>query len=54
MKLEVPLPDGIGKGDNVEVAIRPENIPLNQRGGRRARPISDRTFLATSANTTRA
>jgi iron(III) transport system ATP-binding protein len=47
LKLDIPLPAGLRKGDSVEVAIRPENIRLNGgdegRGGRAK--ISDRTFL---------
>jgi iron(III) transport system ATP-binding protein len=48
LKLDIPLPPGIGAGDGVEVAIRPESIRLsagdNGGGSGRAR-ISDRTFL---------
>jgi iron(III) transport system ATP-binding protein len=47
LKLDIPLPPGIGKGESVEVAIRPENIRLNagyDGNGARAK-ISDRTFL---------
>jgi iron(III) transport system ATP-binding protein len=47
LKLDIPLPPGIGKGDSVEVAIRPENIRLtggDDGRGSRAK-ISDRTFL---------
>jgi iron(III) transport system ATP-binding protein len=47
LKLDIPLPGGIAKGDSVEVAIRPENIRLiggDDGAGGRAR-ISDRTFL---------
>jgi iron(III) transport system ATP-binding protein len=47
LKLDIPLPPGVNRGDSVEVAIRPENIRLNVgdegRGGRAK--ISDRTFL---------
>jgi iron(III) transport system ATP-binding protein len=44
LKLEITLPSGIGAGDSIEVAIRPENIRLTAEEGGRAR-ISDRTFL---------
>jgi iron(III) transport system ATP-binding protein len=54
LKLLVPLTDGIGTGDNVEVSIRPENIRIASAGlassglagtgGARA-TISERTFL---------
>jgi iron(III) transport system ATP-binding protein len=47
LKLDVKLPDGIAAGDNVEIAIRPENIrlqPPGNGGGTFAR-VSDRTFL---------
>jgi iron(III) transport system ATP-binding protein len=54
LKLLVPLSDGIGTGDNVEVSIRPENIRIASpglaspglagSGGVRA-TISERTFL---------
>jgi iron(III) transport system ATP-binding protein len=47
LKLDIPLPPGIRKGDSVEVAIRPENIRLiggDDGAGGRAK-ISDRTFL---------
>jgi iron(III) transport system ATP-binding protein len=49
LKLLVPLTDGIGTGDNVEVSIRPENIRIASpglagSGGARA-TISERTFL---------
>ena len=35
LTLEVALPDGIGTGDSVEVAIRPENIRLQPPAARR-------------------
>jgi iron(III) transport system ATP-binding protein len=49
LKLDIPLPPGIGKGDTIEVAIRPENIRLTgggDGGGSSGRAkVSDRTFL---------
>jgi iron(III) transport system ATP-binding protein len=45
LKLEVALPAGIKTGDNVEVAIRPENIRLDTAGNGTAATISERTFL---------
>jgi iron(III) transport system ATP-binding protein len=45
LSLDVPLPDGIGTGDSVEVAIRPENIRLGAAGNGARATISDRTFL---------
>jgi iron(III) transport system ATP-binding protein len=44
LKLEISLPPGIGEGDAIEVAIRPENISLTAEEGGRAR-ITERTFL---------
>jgi iron(III) transport system ATP-binding protein len=45
LKLQVPLPDGIKTGDNVEVSIRPENVHLNAAGNGTRATISERTFL---------
>jgi iron(III) transport system ATP-binding protein len=45
LKLQVPLPDGVRPGDNVEVSIRPENIRLNAAGNGAPAIISERTFL---------
>ena len=45
LKLEVPLPDGIKTGDNVEVSIRPENIHLKATGNAPHATITERTFL---------
>jgi iron(III) transport system ATP-binding protein len=47
LKLDVMLPDGIAAGDNVELAIRPENIRLQPPGNGAATlaRVSDRTFL---------
>ena len=57
LTLDVARIDGIAAGDNVEVAIRPENIRHRGAGQRRSRraPPSPTTFSsATSANTMRA
>jgi len=45
LTLQVPLPDGIKSGDNVEVSIRPENIRLNATRNGAPATISERTFL---------
>jgi iron(III) transport system ATP-binding protein len=45
LTLQVPLPDSIKAGDNVEVSIRPENIRLNAAGSGSPATISERTFL---------
>src|SRR5262245_44793876 len=47
LKLDLALPGGLGAGDKVEVAIRPENIRLDkpQGNGAALARISDRTFL---------
>jgi iron(III) transport system ATP-binding protein len=44
LKLLVSLPTGAGPGDDVEVAIRPENIRLGGGAGLRA-TVTERTFL---------
>jgi iron(III) transport system ATP-binding protein len=47
LKLEAPAPDGISVGDEVDVAVRPENILLSAGGtgaGINAK-VADRTFL---------
>lgn len=48
LKLDATLPDGVAPGDNVEVAIRPEDIRLHAPPATGSGPlgkISDRTFL---------
>jgi iron(III) transport system ATP-binding protein len=45
IKLQVPLGNGIGAGDSVEVSIRPENIRLAASGNGTLATISERTFL---------
>jgi putative spermidine/putrescine transport system ATP-binding protein len=45
IKLQVPLGNGIGAGDSVEVSIRPENIRLAASGNGTRATISERTFL---------
>ena len=47
LKLTIKLPDGIAAGDNVELAIRPENIRLQspENGAAPLARVSDRTFL---------
>jgi iron(III) transport system ATP-binding protein len=45
LKLRVPLPDGAGPGDAVEVAIRPENIRLDAGDGGLRATVTERTFL---------
>jgi iron(III) transport system ATP-binding protein len=45
VRLAVVLPDGVKAGDNVEVAIRPENIRLNAAGNGPYAAVTERTFL---------
>jgi iron(III) transport system ATP-binding protein len=45
LRLQLTLPDTIRPGDNVEVAIRPENIRLSAAGNGPHATISERTFL---------
>jgi iron(III) transport system ATP-binding protein len=45
LRLRVVLPVGVKAGDNVEVAIRPEDIRLVAPGGEPSAAISERTFL---------
>ncbi len=45
LKFQVPLGNGIGAGDSVEVSIRPENIRLAASGSGARATISERTFL---------
>src|SRR6185436_7101878 len=50
LKFQVPLGNGIGAGDNVEISIRPENIRLAAphlaaSGNGTHATISERTFL---------
>jgi iron(III) transport system ATP-binding protein len=47
LRLDVPMPDGTGAGDAIEIAIRPENIKLTVPNGhdRVRATISERTFL---------
>ena len=45
LKFQVPLGNSIGRGDNVEVSIRPENIRLAASGYGTRATISERTFL---------
>ena len=45
LKLQVPLADGFGPGDSVEVSIRPENIRLGAAANGTRATISERTFL---------
>ena len=44
LKLEISLPPGLGAGDSIEVAIRPESIRIAAEEGGRAK-IIDHTFL---------
>jgi iron(III) transport system ATP-binding protein len=44
LKLDIPLPPGVGVGDRVEIAIRPENIRLIGGDVGHAK-IADRTFF---------
>jgi iron(III) transport system ATP-binding protein len=45
LKLQVTLPPGLGAGDKVDIAVRPENIRLAASGNGARAKITERTFL---------
>jgi iron(III) transport system ATP-binding protein len=47
LELDIAMPTGLAAGDQVEIAIRPENIRLREPAGNGAAlaKVSDRTFL---------
>jgi iron(III) transport system ATP-binding protein len=49
LPIETPLPDGFAAGDEIDVAVRPENVLLGAgttaNGGSAPGKVSERTFL---------